>query len=72
LPQQEPGPAHPAVEGAPPQQDVSPGPGYAWRAAPVNELVADIFLIVSIEPQAGQASPSSGRVLRISFSCPQF
>ena len=37
LPQQLPGPAHPAWAGDVPQQAVSPGPGICWDCAPESE-----------------------------------
>jgi hypothetical protein len=55
LPQHDPGPAHPAVEGDLPQQAVSPWPGSAWPVRPVRELVADMSFSVRLLPQPGQA-----------------
>jgi hypothetical protein len=59
LPQHEPGPAHPALPGVPPQQAVSPGPGSAWPVRPVNELVADMSFSVRSLPQPGQMMGAS-------------
>jgi len=59
LPQHEPGPAHPAAEGAFPQQAVSPGPGSDDPVRPVKELVADMSFSVRELPQLGQTIRSS-------------
>jgi hypothetical protein len=58
LPQQEPGPAHPAKPGDEPQQPVSPGPGRSMEAFPVRLLVGDGCRCVDDAPQEGQRSLS--------------
>jgi hypothetical protein len=71
LPQQEPGPAQPAWPGWLPQQPVSFGPGKSAPVRPVSELVADIILAVSVEPQLGQVNGASLAVTITSPVLPQ-
>jgi hypothetical protein len=71
LPQQEPGPAQPAWPGWLPQQPVSFGPGKSAPVRPVSELVADMILAVSVEPQLGQVKGASLAVTITSPVLPQ-
>ena len=71
LPQQEPGPAQPAWPGWLPQQPVSFGPGKSAPVRPVSELVADMILAVSVEPQLGQVNGASLAVTITSPVLPQ-
>jgi len=68
LPQQLPGPAHPACIGEDPQQAVSPGPGIFWAEDPDKEEGAEsIFLRLGL-PQLEHCGLSVAVVTRISLS----
>lgn len=65
-PQQDPGPAQPAVEGWPPQHDPMWLSGQEEPDLPVSELVADISFSVRAEPQPGHRAGSDGVMTRTS------
>jgi hypothetical protein len=71
LPQQLPGPAHPAAAGDEPQHAVSPGPGIFPERTPESEDVAERSLLTLVLPQVLQAALSPDERTRISEDFPQ-
>jgi hypothetical protein len=72
LPQQDPGPAQPALEGELPQQVVSPGPGTPpVLAFPVSELVLERSFSIFRLPQAGHALWPGSPIIKSSETFPQ-
>jgi hypothetical protein len=70
LPQQLPGPAHPAFVGVEPQQDVSPGPGNFEELEPdIDECAESIFLRFSL-PHPAHRGLSVEDEIRTSLTSP--